>query len=320
MRTMKALQFAMYGPPAVLAIKNLPVPGLKAGEVLVQVHASGINPSDVKLVSGVFKPGLPRVPGRDFAGVAVAGDYPLGEEVWGSGAGFGVARDGSHAEYVVVPKTWLSKKPANLSMEGAAAVGVPYITAWSALILAAQIEAGQTALITGVSGAVGRAGTQIAHWGHAKVIGAGRTSKSTEADLFVNTTDDDWPSQVRALTAGRGVDVVLDTVGGHIFESSLKALAIGGRYIVISNVGNQRVDFSLSDFYHNRSHLIGVDTAKLSGEEIALIMDQLRPGFEGGTLSPPSVRTWALSDAVEAYTAVQQADATAKQVLLPIST
>jgi NADPH:quinone reductase len=100
MKTMKALRFEKYGPPSVLSIQELPVPDLKPGEVLVELHASAINPSDVKNVAGVFRASLPRIPGRDFAGVVVAGGDWKGKEVRGSGAGFGVWRDGTHAQYI----------------------------------------------------------------------------------------------------------------------------------------------------------------------------------------------------------------------------
>ena len=119
MKTMKALRFEKYGPPSVLTIQELPVPDLRTGEALVELHASAINPSDVKSVAGVFKASLPRTPGRDFAGVVVAGDGWKGKEVWGSGAGFGVWRDGAHAQYIVADLDGLSRKSAHLSMEDA---------------------------------------------------------------------------------------------------------------------------------------------------------------------------------------------------------
>src|SRR5271167_620723 len=172
MTTMKALRFEKYGPPSVLSIQQLQVPALKTGEALVELHASAINPSDVKNIAGVFKASLPRIPGRDYAGVVVAGDGWKGKEVWGSGAGFGVSRDGTHAQYVVVGSDGLSEKPSNLSMEEASAVGVPYLAAWSGLVDAAKIQSGETVLVTGALGAVGRAAIQIAHWKKAKVIGA----------------------------------------------------------------------------------------------------------------------------------------------------
>src|ERR1700719_836620 len=150
---MKALQFGTYGPPDVLTIKEIPKPEPRKGDVLIQIKATAINPSDVKNVAGHFKSPLPRVPGRDYAGVVVAGDAEKGLEVWGSGAGFGVTRDGAHAEYVVVPSDWIAQKPPQLSMEQAAAIGVPYLTAWSTLLVAGNVQAGETVLIIGVSGA-----------------------------------------------------------------------------------------------------------------------------------------------------------------------
>jgi NADPH:quinone reductase and related Zn-dependent oxidoreductases len=107
-------------------------------------------------VSGYFPATtLPRTPGRDFAGIVVTGKKYEGEEVWGSGPGLGTTRDGAQAEYVVVPEEAVSPKPRNLSFEQAAAIGVPFITAWCAVVDAAQLDAGETILIIGATGAVG---------------------------------------------------------------------------------------------------------------------------------------------------------------------
>lgn len=143
----------------MLAVEEIPTPEPRKGEVLVQIKASAINPSDVKNVAGRFNASLPRVPGRDYAGVIVGGDAENGSEVWGSGTGFGIDRDGAHAEYVVIPAEWISQKPPNLSMEQAAAIGVPYLAAWSALVPVGNIQPGETVLVVGVTGAVGRAAT-----------------------------------------------------------------------------------------------------------------------------------------------------------------
>src|SRR5580692_12132259 len=117
MTTMKALRFETYGPPSVLSLDKLRAPDIKPGEALVAVYASAVNPSDVKNVAGVFKASLPRVPGRDYAGVVVAGEGWMGKQVWGSGPGFGVIRDGTHAQYLVADLDSLSEKPSRLSME-----------------------------------------------------------------------------------------------------------------------------------------------------------------------------------------------------------
>lgn len=317
MTKMKAMRFEKYGPPSVLSLQELDLPDLKEGEALVELHASAVNPSDVKNVAGVFKASLPRVPGRDYAGVVVAGDAWKGKEVWGSGSGFGVSRDGAHAQYVVVGSDGLSEKPSQLSMEEASAVGVPYLAAWSALVRAANVQAGETVLITGALGAVGRAATQIAHWKKANVIGADISEKPSEADVLINTKAKDLPLEVKALTDGKGADLAIDTVGGPMFEPALKSLRHGGRQVAIASLGNGRVEFSLVDFYHNLLSLTGVDTMKLAGREIAAIMDGLRPGFEGGYLRPSPVQTWSLNQAIEAYSAVEKGATSSKHVLLP---
>jgi NADPH:quinone reductase len=316
MTRMKALRFEKYGPPSVLSFEELHVPELKPGEALVEVHASAINPSDVKNVAGVFKASLPRIPGRDYAGVVVAGDGWKGKEVWGSGAGFGVSRDGTHAQYVVVGSDGLAEKPSKLSMEEASAVGVPYLAAWCGLVYAAHIRAQETVLVTGALGAVGRAAVQIAHWKKAKVIGADISAESSDADVLINTKSSDLPAEVKASTDGKGVDLVLDAVGGPMFEPSLKSLRTGGRQVAITSIGNGRVEFSLVDFYQNLLTLIGVDTLKLTGLEIAKIMDELRAGFEGGYLRPSPVQTWSLDQGIEAYTSVEKGAASNKHVFL----
>jgi NADPH:quinone reductase-like Zn-dependent oxidoreductase len=122
---------------------------------------------------------------------------------------------------------------------------------------------------------------------------------------------------VRGLTEARGVDLVLDAVGGPMFEPCLRSLRIGGRQVAITSLGNGRVEFSLTEFYHGLHRLIGVDTLKLSGAEIAKIMDELRAGFEDGHLKPSALRTWSLDQAIEAYEAVAKGGGASKHVLLP---
>jgi NADPH:quinone reductase-like Zn-dependent oxidoreductase len=313
---MTAMRFAEYGPPTVLAPVTCDVPEPATGEALIAVKAAAINPSDIRIVEGLFHSPLPRTPGRDYAGVVVAGDAPVGMEVWGSGPGFGIGRDGAHAEYVVVSADWLAEKPAALSMAQAASVGVPFITAWSALVTEGRIQAGETILIIGAAGAVGRAASQIARWKGAKVIPAIRAKGAAPAGT-IDTEAEDIPARVRETTGGRGVELVLDCVGGPLFEPALLSLREGGRHMVIVSKPFRRVSFNLTDFYHNRSHLLGVDSLKLTGPEIAAIMNASRPGFESGALAPFEVTTWPLARAAEAYAAADRDGARAKHVLLP---
>jgi len=317
MTTMKALRFEKYGPPSILSLQELRVPDPRPGEALVELHAAAINPSDVKNVAGVFKASLPRVPGRDYAGVVVAGEGWVGKEVWGSGAGLGFTRDGTHAQYVAVSLDSLSNKPSHLSMAEASTVGIPYLAAWSALVAAADVQAGETVLVSGALGAVGRAAIQIAHWKKARVIGVDIANGTSEADALVNTRESDLAIEVSSFTDGQGVDLVLDAVGGPMFEPCLQSLRVGGRQVAIASLGSGRVEFNLIDFYHGLNRLIGVDTLKLTDAGIAKMMDDMRPGFEGGYLRTSAPRTWPLDQAIDAYEAVGKGDGSSKHVLLP---
>jgi len=314
---MRALRFAEFGPPSVLRIEEVAIPQPGEGEVLVQVQAAAINPSDVGDVAGHFKnTTLPRTPGRDFAGVVVKGKQLEGVEVWGSAPKLGIERDGTHAEYVVVPAETLSLRPKSLSIAQAAAIGVPYITAWASIVSAAQLQAGETILIIGVAGAAGQAAAQIANWKQAHVIGADTTSDAIPgAQSVVNTKTEDLRERVLELTAGKGVDAVFDTVGGALFEPALRSLRKGGRQVAISSRGEPRVSFNLIDFYHNFSHLLGVDSYGLTARQVGEFAAELRRGFETGALKPPAIEIVPFEKAVEAYSRMTAGVAKAKQVL-----
>ena len=294
---MRALKFYQTGSLDDLSVEEVSLPTPGPGEVLIQVKAAAINPSDIKNVQGkMHETTVPRIPGRDFAGTIVKGpDELLGQSVFGSGGNLGFGRDGSHAEYLTIPVTAVIPLPKNLSFEQAAGIGVAYITAWAALVNAAQIQAGETALILGTTGAVGSAAARIAHKAGARVIGTARRASDIPAANVVPV--DDWidleavdlATGARALTNGRGADIVFDVVGGAMFEQCLAALAWRGLQVAISSSPEARVSFNLVNFYHNESRLLGVDSLKLSFEETAEILRQLTPGIESGTFPPPVV-------------------------------
>jgi NADPH:quinone reductase-like Zn-dependent oxidoreductase len=314
---MRAIRFSTFGPPSVLSLQDIAKPVPQPGEALVEVAASAINPSDVKFVSGLFNPTLPRTPGRDYAGTVVtASPRWIGKTVWGNGRlphrsrrlPCRVCRDAGK---------WLSEMPANLSMDQAAAVGVPYVAAWSALVVAGGIRAGETVLITGASGAVGRAATRSRIGRKPALLAPTSTTVRTRAQTSSST-----PGR-RTYPHGGGAyrqqrcESCTRRVGGPVFEPAMKSMGLDGRQIVITSVGSRRVELDLVDFYHSRQRLIGVDTAKLTGDEIARILDELRPGCESGALKPSAVKTWPLDDAVKAYEAVAAGDASAKHILNP---
>jgi NADPH:quinone reductase-like Zn-dependent oxidoreductase len=313
---MEAVVVRSSGPPALaLAVRSEPVPEPGPGEVLVEVHAAGVNPFDVAIAAGLLGSPLPMIPGIDFAGVVVS-DGPLnGREVWGSQAYLGWKRPGTHARFVALPQTWLSSKPERLTMTEAGAVGRPYIAAWHTVIDIMELKPGETILITGGAGLVGQAATAIAHWRGAKPIIAD-VRKSEGAEDFIDTGSHDLSKAVLELTDGRGADLVLDTIGGALFEPAVKSLRFGGRLTGLHS--HERVDFDPSEIYNHDRHVTGLASVFIDGADGAKIFDQLAPLFDRGFLTPPATRTWPLENSVEAYQRVKDGAAGIKQVLLPI--
>jgi NADPH2:quinone reductase len=309
---MKAVRLTRHGKPDVLTIEDLAAPVAGDGEALVRIAAASINPSDVKNVAGAMEQTtLPRTPGRDFAGVVEAGPAGwIGAEVWGTGGDTGFTRDGSHADYIVVPTASLRRKPEALDFDQAASVGVNFLAAWRGLVDGAGLRAGETVLIIAASGGVGNAGVQIAKRIGARIIGTDRRAPRpgaaiTGAGMSLIADTADIAATVRDATGGHGADVVLDCVGGVMFRPALDCLALRGRLVEMSVTGGREVTFNLADFYHNESRLIGVDTLKSDLTASAEVLEALRPGFDAGDYHPaPIARRFALTDAVAAYQAV----------------
>jgi NADPH:quinone reductase-like Zn-dependent oxidoreductase len=239
---MQALQITRHGPPAELRARDLPAPPLGPGEVRVEVRAAGVNPSDVGSAEGRF-PGarLPRVLGRDFAGVVTEGPEDLlGAPVWGTGGDLGVGRDGTHAEQIVLPANAVARRPPNLPVERAAAVGVPFVTAWSALVDLGALGAGEWVVVSGAAGAVGGAATEIAAARGAHVVALVLNDEeaerldATKVAAVARSDRNDLTDVVRRATDGRGADLALNGVGGVIFQPLLDALTDGGRMVVYS--------------------------------------------------------------------------------------
>jgi NADPH2:quinone reductase len=319
---MRAVQFEAFGDPSVLKLVEAPTPSAEDGSALVRVMAASINPSDVKNVAGAMRQTRPpRIPGRDFAGVVEAGPAEwLGAEVWGTGDG-GFTRDGSHAELIAVPVASLRRKPKNLSFDEAASVGVNYMAAWCGLE-AAGLRSGETVLLIGAGGGVGGAAAQIARRLGARVIAADRRPPRPDAPALAIAEKyivdaEDLPAEVKAVTHGRGADVVFDLVGGVMFRSAVNSLARRGRLIEIAATGQREVSFDLLDFYHNESRLFGVDTLQYDLTASARVLEALTPGFASGDYrAAPIAEVCGLSEAQAAYRKVA-AGAAGRIVLRP---
>ncbi|MGB8414825.1 quinone oxidoreductase family protein [Paraburkholderia sp.] len=309
---MKAIQFKTFGTPEVLETVDLPTPQADADSVVVQIKAASVNPSDVKNVSGHFEHTvLPRTPGRDFSGVVVDGPQAwLGAEVWGTGGDIGFTRDGTHAHFIKVPLTALSRKPTTLSHAEASAIGVNFVVAWLGTVEYAHLQAGETIAVIGAGGGVGGAVVQIAKARGARVIAMDRQplSPDTPAGRLIDDYvpfDENATARLKALTGGAGADVVYDAVGGVAFATALSLVKRRGRVLEISATGQRRVELDLIDFYHNETQLLGVDSAKLGVAESAPLMTALVEGFESGKLQAPAIaQEYPLERAREAYAAV----------------
>jgi NADPH:quinone reductase-like Zn-dependent oxidoreductase len=320
---MRALRFTEFGDPGVLHVADLPDPTATAEEAVIRVEAASVNPSDVKNVAGGMNwTVLPRTPGRDFAGVVISGPSEWqGAAVWGTGGDTGFTRDGSHAELMSVPVEALVRKPERLSFDEASTVGVNFVVAWYGAVETAQLAAGESIAVFGVSGGVGGAVAQIAHALGAKVVGVDRRRPGQETaaaavidDFVAFDPAADVGAEIKRLTGG-GVDVVYDAVGGVTTPAALAALALRGRLVVISVVGSHAVEIDLLDLYHNETRILGVDSTKLTIVDSARRLQEMAPYFESGEFRPlPIAKTYSLDDAAAAYQAV--ADHTVGRVVI----
>jgi NADPH:quinone reductase-like Zn-dependent oxidoreductase len=296
-------------------LRRAPLTPPAPGDAIVEVHAAAVNPSDVKAALGMMPYAVfPRTPGRDFAGVVVDGPAALvGTAVFGSSGDLGIRRDGAHATHVTVPVRALVDKPSSLSMEEAAGLGVPFVTAVESFQRAGMPQAGETVLILGLSGRVGQAAAQIALWRGAHVIGVNRRPGSVEADgsaamTVIDSSREDVVARVLELTDGRGADIVLNTVGEPYYAISAAAAAKRARIIFIASF-REPVTFDIFGFYRGQHTYVGIDTLALSSEESGERLRQLLPGFDAGALRPFPVEasgTYSLDDAAAAFRAVME--------------
>ncbi len=305
---MRAIVIHQFGDPKVLKVEEVPTPEPRGDEVLVAIKAASINPSDVKNVTGAMHgTTLPRIPGRDFAGTVVKGVGDLiGREVWGTGGDIGFTRDGSHAEYILLPRAAVTLKPAALSMEAAGTGALVFVTAWAAMMTAAEVSSGETAVVIGAAGGVGSAAVQIAKAAGARVIGAVRSdddfaaARQNGAAEVINSRSANIVDAVRSLTKERGANVVFDT-SGMMFAESVEVAGMGGRIPVISAPADGKATLTLRSIYRKELRVLGVDTRRLDAIDCARLLVQMSPHFESGEFKAGPGRSLPLAAAVEAY-------------------
>jgi NADPH2:quinone reductase len=284
-----------------------------ANEVLIEVKAAAVNPSDVKAATGLMPYAVfPRTPGRDYAGIVIDGPPgSIGREVFGSSGDLGIRRDGSHATHLVVEADGPVEKPKGISWEKAAGIGVPFVTAMEGFRRAGVPEKDDTVLVMGVNGKVGQAAAQIASWHGARVIGVVRKSEPYEGHAnskveMIDSSATDVATRVRELTNGNGADIVYNTVGDPYFQAANKSLAVRGRQILIASI-HPVVEFNIFEFYRGQHSFFGIDTLALSSTATGALLRELGPGFASGHLKPFPIKPGAiypLEDAKRAFLAV----------------
>lgn len=304
-------------------VVDVAVPRPGPGQVLVEIMAAGVNPSDVKASLGHMPHAVwPRTPGRDFGGIVREGPSSMiGMEIWGGGGELGITQDGSHAKWMVLDQKAVRAKPANFTMQEAGSIGVPFITAYEGLREAGGVQPTDVVLVCGGNGKVGQAAIQLATMAGAKVFAVEYNEQPllahTNAPVeMLNSAKDDVAAIVREKTGGHGADIVFNTVGSPYFEIANNAMAKQARQVFISTF-DRAVPFDIFNFFRGRHKYIGIDTLALSSVEGARIFDKLKPKFEEGKLKPFSINpatVYGLSDAAKAYASVLRG--TPERVLL----
>jgi len=319
---MKALQFSRTGDLAALQYVDLPKPVAGPDEVLIQVKAAGLNPSDVKNVLGRFPyTTLPRVPGRDFAGIVVQGPQALlGQEVWGTGKEPGFFRDGSHAEFLTLPAKGVALKPKHLSFSQAASLGVPYTTAWDAL-QRSLVGADTRLLVIGANGAVGSAALALGKILGAQVLGAVRRPEQLKAlqeqgfDAILLDAAEALAGQVSGIFKG-GADVIFDTTGFWL-PGAVSALEPFGRIAIIAAPVDGHVQLPALALYRRGGSVVGINSLLYDCQACAKMLDQFGRFFDEGSLPlPTGLFESPLSEGLARYAEVNQG-AGEKVILLP---
>jgi NADPH:quinone reductase-like Zn-dependent oxidoreductase len=343
---MKVAWFHKFGGPEVLVHEEAPKPAPKAGEALVRVRAVGINHVDLDHRAGTSRIPVtfPHILGREFAGevAALNGDgqgFKEGDRAWVTCripcrkcelclAGrdnlcvkegyFGLDIPGGYAEYVAVPIANLNALPSHVSYENAAAAQIAFGTAWHVLVTRGFLQAGQSVLIQAAGSGIGSAGVQVAKLaGAAMIIATASSEKKLEqakalgATHLINYSSGKFADKVMALTGGRGVDVVMEHIGGEVFTQSLQCLARGGIIVTVGAHAGEVVPFDIIPFFRRELRLAGSKNASVL--ELRKVMGLVADG----KLKPVIHKALPLSQAAEGHRIVDSRDFFGKVILLP---
>ena len=323
---MRAIEITQPGPPDVLKLAERPVPVPQPGEVLIRVHAAGINRPDVLQRLGKYPvpPGASDLPGLEVAGEIIDGDiegsaFQLGDKVCA------LVQGGGYAEYCTAPVAQCLPVPFGLTMIEAASLPETFFTVWSNVFDRARLAPGESLLVQGGTSGIGVTAIQMAAaLGHRVFATAGsdekcRACEELGAERGINYKSEDFAAVVKELTDGRGVDVILDMVGGDYVPREIDCLADDGRLGIIALLGGAKAQMDLGQVLHRRLTVTGSTLRPRPVVFKAAIAQHLKeriwPLLEGGHIRPVVFRTFPLEQAAEAHALMESSTHIGKIVL-----
>ncbi|XP_015668694.1 quinone oxidoreductase isoform X2 [Protobothrops mucrosquamatus] len=321
---MRAIKVFEFGGPEVLKLQlDTLVPVPKENQVLIKVHACGINPVDTYIRSGSYKrkPSLPYTPGTDVAGVV----EEVGEHVTAFKKGDRVFTlgtiSGGYAEYTVASTDTIFPLSDKLDFKQGAAIGIPYFTAFRALFQKGSAKAGETVLVHGASGGVGIAACQLARAYGLKVWGTAGTEKGLDLVLkngacrVFNHRKSDYLAEIKKIAGAQGIDVIIEMLASVNLANDLQLLSRGGRVMIVGSRGS--IEINPRESMGNESSIIGITLFSASKEEMHECAMAILAGIEVGWLKPAVGLEYPLEKAAEAHKdIIHSQGASGKMVLL----
>ncbi len=323
---MRAIEITRPGGPEVLHTAQRPVPVAAAGEVLIEVATAGVNRPDVLQRKGGYAPppGASDIPGLEVAGTIVA----LGAQVTGWKIGDEVCAlvtGGGYAEFVTAPAVQCLPVPKGLTLEQAASLPETFFTVWINVFQRSGLKNEESLLVQGGSSGIGVTAIQMASaFGHRVFVTAGTAEKCAQCEKLgatraINYRSEDFVAIIKDLTAGRGVDVILDMVGGDYVPRELACLADDGRLSLIAFLGGSKTSLDMTDILRRRLTITGSTLRPRPIEVKAGIARALRekvwPLIESGKIRPVIYRTFALDDAAAAHALMESSEHVGKIML-----
>jgi len=320
---MKAIQVHHFGGPEVLQLEEIPKPQPGAGEVLVRIHAVGVNPYDTYMRAGTYaiKPPLPYTPGSDAAGTVESVGSGVAKVRPGERVYTAKTVTGAYAEYALAFESQVHTLPAKISFAQGAGVWVPYGTAYHALYHSAEAHASETVLIHGASGGVGSAAIQIARAMGLTIFGTAGSQKGLDlviregAHRAFDHSKAGYADEIMQATGGKGVNIILEMLANVNLANDLRLLAINGRVIIIGNRGE--ITINPRDLMLRRASARGFTLWAITPAEEADIHAGLIAGLENGTLRPVVGKELPLAEAARAHKEILEPGAAGKVVLIP---